>query len=104
VSDGVSRYLVALVPVLVDQAVVSGGVGDEVGGSDGAVVGVPVGSIEQAAVELFLRQGREAVIKGEINNLRPGVQVRYYRLLTATVTVRGMAGIFVTARTLLILA
>ena len=68
-TDGVCRHLVSHVPVLVDQAVVGGGLGQEVRGPDVAPVGVLVGPVEQAAVELLLGQGGEAVIEGEVDDL-----------------------------------
>ena len=68
-TDRVGGDLVSEVPVLVDQAVVGGGLGQEVRGPDVAPVGVLVRPVEQAAVELLLGQGREAVIEGEVDDL-----------------------------------
>ena len=97
-ADGVGGHLVAEVPVLVDEAVVGGGLGQEVGRPDVAPVGVLVGPVEQAAVELLLGQSSEAVIEGEVDNLRPRIEVGYDRLLPATVTVWLLAEVLVAPR------
>ena len=69
-THGVGGHLVAQVPVLIDQAVVGGGLGHEVGGPDVAPVGVLVIPVEQLTVKLLLGQSSEAVIEGEVDNLQ----------------------------------
>ena len=98
VADGVGGHLVAEVPVLVDEAVVGGGLGQEVGGPDVAPVGVLVGPVEEAAIELLLGESSEAVIEGEVDDLRPRTEVGYDRLLPTAVTVGLLTEVLVAPR------
>ena len=98
VTDGVGGDLVSEVPVLVDQAVVGGGLGHEVRGPDVAAVGVLVVAIEELTVVVLLGQGGEPVVEGEVDDLGPGVQVGDDGLLTAAVAVGRLAGRGVTSR------
>ena len=68
-ADRVGGHLVPHVEVLVDQAVVGGGLGDEVSGSDVTSVGVLVVPVEQLTVVILLGKSGEPVIEGEVNNL-----------------------------------
>ena len=61
--------LMALSIVLVGQSVVIGLMGEEVGGPDGAAVGVGEGPVKDALVVSVRGDGRDGVVERQVHNL-----------------------------------